>query len=235
MDEGLAWGRSAYLIALETGMDECRELEEELSTLPPGILRVLSPQLAKEFGTLICSYNTSARDLYHILWDFSLCSTVFRSLLKSFIRKFDTHITSEEFWQLIIVQKLDRVPELLEFSASPLIVLDQLALLASMIHHVTNLQIFKYPHRCITAAAALPHLTEVDFFYSALSSIQEIKSFKFVRKTNWRWALWVGTLRIAEYCKHHVLAKLRWHFPSYYQGKFRFDNASGALFQDIDI
>jgi hypothetical protein len=43
-------GGSAYLIALETVLDECREMEEEISIFLPGLLRVLSALLAKKFA-----------------------------------------------------------------------------------------------------------------------------------------------------------------------------------------
>jgi hypothetical protein len=135
--EALTNGRKGYLLAVNTVLDECLQIANELSTLTPGILKLLSPRLVLLFGQMM---------LQPLFWDaqihLSLCSIIFRSVLSGSIQKFDVILTKEHFLQLIIVRTLDSVAGLLEFNTYPEFE-DQSALLATKIHHLRNLQIFK--------------------------------------------------------------------------------------------
>jgi hypothetical protein len=162
--------RGDNLFVLSSILDESREMANNLSTCAPDLLKSLSPRLAKEFGKIICNYDILASELRDTSWDgrghLSLCSAVFRSVLSRFIQNFDTNIASEEIGHLIIVENLDCVPNLLEFSIVPFTE-DHSAVLATKIHHLTNLQIFKYHCYCTDEIVELlrmhcSHLTEVD-------------------------------------------------------------------------
>jgi hypothetical protein len=127
------------------------ETFQQLTTFGPAILELLAPRLTKKFVKIIHKYVKLALQVNDIIWDaeehISLCSTVFRTVLTRGVQKFDIFFTSAEFLRIIIVETLDSVPELLEFSKKP-VNEDQSALLASKIHYLRTLQIFKYPFHC---------------------------------------------------------------------------------------
>jgi hypothetical protein len=145
-------------------------MAKQLTTFGPAILELLAPRLTKEFGKIIHNYGESFRRLKGIKRDTeehtSLCSSVFRTVLTPGVKKFDIFFTSAEFLRIIIVETLDSVPELLEFSITP--VLDnQSAVLASKIHHLKNLRVFKYLNYCtdeiiLQLRQNCPHLRVVD-------------------------------------------------------------------------
>jgi hypothetical protein len=185
---------SAYLLVVNTVMDECRQIANELLSIAPSNLKLLSPRLALEFGKMIRNYDVSARMMHHIFrctrGHLPLCTAVFRSVLSGSIERFDALLTTQNFLQLIIVRTLDSVPNLLELTLSRLFV-DQSALLASKIHHLTNLQIFKYRCYCTDVIVIMlgmhcPHLTEVDISASpgitnaSVQHLMQLKKLKFL-------------------------------------------------------
>jgi hypothetical protein len=169
-------------------------MAEQLPTCGSVILGSLSPQLAKEFGKIIHNYDKLARQVKGVIWDaeehVSLCSTVLRTVLTSLIQKFDIIFTSEEILQLILVQTLDSVPNLLEFSIKPVFV-DQSALLASKVHYLEKLRIFKYPFHCtdeiiLQLRLNCPHLKVVEISDSkevtnaSVQHLMELRELKFL-------------------------------------------------------
>jgi hypothetical protein len=83
--EAMTRDKDAYQVVLKTVYNECRAIEGEISKLPPGTLKLLSPQLAKKFAKLIRTYgypayclrNRSKEEVTQI----NLCKTVCRSVL----------------------------------------------------------------------------------------------------------------------------------------------------------
>jgi hypothetical protein len=77
----------------DTVMEGCRQMEEEISKLPPGILKLLSPRLANEFAKLIrirdCMFRCFPHDSLGLRSHYSVCKAMFRSVLSRFIEKFD--------------------------------------------------------------------------------------------------------------------------------------------------
>jgi hypothetical protein len=145
-------------------------MARQLTKFGPAILKLLAPLLTKEFGKIIHNYDESFRRLKGIRGDIeghtSLCSSVFRTVLTRGVDKFDIFLTSAEFLRIIIVETLDSVPELLEFSITPALD-NKSALLASKIHHLTKLQVFKYFYYCtdeiiLQLRLNCPHLRVVD-------------------------------------------------------------------------
>jgi hypothetical protein len=185
-------GIGNYLLVSTAVLAECRQMEAELAVFPPGLLQLLSPALTEEFGKLICNYDALALELQDALCDLRrhlhVCSSVFRSALSPFIHKFDTDIASDKFGQFMIVQNLDRVPNLLEFSIRP-VYEDHSTLLAGLIHHLKNLQIFTYRSYCTDEIIEqlrlhCPLLTEVDVAGSgavtsfSVHNLQELRTVK---------------------------------------------------------
>jgi hypothetical protein len=173
--------------------EECHEMEEEISTFPPALLRVLSPRLAAELlQDLIDPLITdiTVKDWFgRNYW--SACKVIFRSVLNRFIQKFDPDTTSNWFGQLVILENLDSVPHLEELAIPYYFELDRSELLASMIHHVTNLRTFKCPRYCndeiiLQLRLHCPNLTHVDFAYSrevtntSARHLMELKKLNFL-------------------------------------------------------
>jgi hypothetical protein len=166
--------RATYMKVSAIVLKECREVAEELSTKPPGVLKLLCPPLVAKFLTLIAGYDDKAAHS-QILWDtvrhLSVCTAAFRCVLSRFIERFDSVNTSGRFVRSMVLQNLDRVPGLLELSLCTRNIGDQSELLTAVIHHVKHLQIFKYPDFCNDEVIHqlrlhCPHLTEVDVSYS---------------------------------------------------------------------
>jgi hypothetical protein len=168
-------GKEAYMSVSEKVLEDCDAVRVELSTKPPGILKLLCSSLAEGFLKLIADYEYSAVNLRQFLWDsrrhVSVCTTAFRCVLSRFIERFDILSTSNMFEQLIILQNLDCVPQLMELSVSNLNVVDNSKLLASAIRHLKHLQIFKYRTYCsdeviLELRLHCPRLKEVDVSHS---------------------------------------------------------------------
>jgi hypothetical protein len=187
--------RGGYLLTANTALDECRQMADEILMIAPGILKLLSPRLALQFGHIILKYDGlnhrlmgmsgNAKKIY-----LSLCSAMFRSVLSRFIQNFDTDITTKRIGHLIILENLDCVPNLLEFSLS-CVFQNKSLLIASKIHYLWNLQIFKYRYYCSGEIVQLlgmycPLLTDVDIAGSAgvtnasVQHLMELRELKFL-------------------------------------------------------
>jgi hypothetical protein len=147
---------------------ECRQMEDEISKLPPAILKWLSPRLAKKFVKLIRAYgyeNLSTLRLYP--WALNaliVFKAVFRSVLTRYVQKIDTRGLLLHFVQDVIVENLDAVPGLLELHLDCRCS-DHLRLLALM-PYLENLQVFTHLVHCTDNIIAqlqrhCPHLTEL--------------------------------------------------------------------------
>jgi hypothetical protein len=176
---------------------ECREMEEEISKLPPWILKLLSPTLAKKFVKLICTYDYDFRCSEPQVWaaqrHVSLYKAVFRSVLTRFVEKFDTSLVKDKLVQVLMVENLKFVPGLLDLYLYPYVD-DQSRRLTDMIHHLQNLRIFTYRSYCTDEIIAelqrhCPHLTKLDFAYSrkvtnaSVEPLREARKLKFLNLT----------------------------------------------------
>jgi hypothetical protein len=140
-------GEEACSLAERRFSVECREMEDEILTLAPALLRVLSPRLASEYDKFFSrpqwrTPSNMEKDLLGMI-HLPACKVIFRSVLNRFIQKFDTDTTSKRFGQFVIVENLDSVPHLVEFAIAVYWTFDRSELLASMIHYLTNLRTFK--------------------------------------------------------------------------------------------
>jgi hypothetical protein len=170
-------------------MEGCRQMEEEISKLPPGILKLLSPRLANVFAKLIRSHDCNSRRFPHdsmgLPSHYSVCKAMFRSVLTRYIEKFNAPSWETYIISVIMLHNLDSVPGLLELSL-PLRKSDQAVLLEGM-KHLKKLQIFKSPTICTDEIIEqlqlhCPHLTVVDIAYSWQVTNASVQHLRKVRK-----------------------------------------------------
>jgi hypothetical protein len=98
-------GDEAYSLAERRIADECRELEDEISTLPPSLLRVLSPGLAAEYVKVLsrlqlrsgCTVDKDRSG--SVLWH--ACNVIFSSVLN---RRGVATYSSLMFWTVKYTQ-----------------------------------------------------------------------------------------------------------------------------------
>jgi hypothetical protein len=188
-------GDEAYSLAVRRVSGECREMEEEISILPPDLLRVLSPRLAAEYVECLSGSQLTTTSNVEQDWrgaiHWTACKVIFRSVLNRFIQSFDTDTMSNFFGRIIILENLDSVPHLLELDMEGSCTFDRLELLPSMIHHLTNLRTFKCPYYCndeiiLQLRLHCPNLTHVDFACSlavtntSAEHLMELKKLKFL-------------------------------------------------------
>jgi hypothetical protein len=193
--EAMKRDKDTYMVVFDTVMKECREMEEEISKLPPEILKLLSPRLAKKFAKLICIYNCEfrwpPRHSWGALSHVPLCKAVFRSVLTRFIEKFDTSFMTNKLGVALMVENLDFVPGLLELHLYPNKRI-QSGILAGMIHHLKNLQIFEFKFYCTDEIIAqlqrhCPHLTNLKVAYSrevTNASVQPLREARKLKRLN---------------------------------------------------
>jgi hypothetical protein len=96
----------SYVVVVRSVFNECREMEDEISMLPPGILKLLSPRLAEKIAKSMCTYGNRTGSLAGK--QTSLCNTVFRSVLSRYVEKLDSSSRSRKCVQGFMVQNLDR-------------------------------------------------------------------------------------------------------------------------------
>jgi hypothetical protein len=172
-----------YEFVVRSVFNECREMEDEISMMPPGILKLLSPRLAEKIAKLMCTYGNRIRSLPGK--QTSLCNTVFRSVLSRYVEKLDSSSRSRKCVQDFMVQNLDSVPGLLELYLFPTGY--HSVRVADMVHHIKNLQIFKYRRDCTDEIIAqlqrhCPHLMELDFSQSIEVTNASVQPLSAARK-----------------------------------------------------
>jgi hypothetical protein len=205
-------GEKPCMSVLERVMNECREVESELSTIPPGLLKLLNPLLVAKFIELIPDGNTfvdyECRFPCDSLRHRSVFAAAFRCVLNRSIERIDILCTSYIVGCIMILQNLDRVPGLLEFNFSNLI--EESALVATAIRHVKRLQVFKYPQHCtddviFQLRLHCPRLTEVDVSDSA--NVTNKSARHIIELTKLKWLTLEGT-RIDDEEYGFIISKL---------------------------
>jgi hypothetical protein len=168
--------RESFKRVSEAVLDDCLGVEAEMSTKPPGVLKLLSPPLVAKFYEVITGYDYRTAHWHQTHGDsgrhLSVCTAVFRCVLNRFIESFDTDDMSHVIGRLVILNNLNCVPNLLELSVNDVDLTKDSELLATAIHHVKRLQIFKYCNNCtdeviLQLRLHCPHLNQVDVSYSA--------------------------------------------------------------------
>jgi hypothetical protein len=171
-------GEEAYSLALRHASDEYHKMKYEISTLPPTLLRVLSPGLATEVVELLSSYEhkipLTQKNTYRRGREaFSACDIVFRSVLNRYIHR------------------LGFVPESAELCIKPTFLNHRSEILANMFRHLTNLQIFNCPGNCTDKIIHqlrlhCPNLTHIDAANSrqvtnfSVEHLLELEKLKFL-------------------------------------------------------
>jgi hypothetical protein len=173
--------QDAYTVVFDTVIEECRQMEEEISNLSPGILKLLSPRLAKKFAKLICTHHCNFLCFFGPRGHFSLCKAMFRSVLNRFIEKFDIRFQTTD----IMLENLDSVPGLLQLRLHPCHC-DEAVILKGM-QHLKNLQIFKFLSDCTDEIIEelqrhCPHLTVLDIEASILVTNASVQPLRKARK-----------------------------------------------------
>jgi hypothetical protein len=107
-------GEGTYSLAECRISDECRVMEEEISILPPALLRVLSPRSAAEYVKFLSRSQLNTASIVKKDWRGAIhwpaCEVIFRSVLNRFIQSFDTETTSNWFGHFVILENLDFIP-----------------------------------------------------------------------------------------------------------------------------
>jgi hypothetical protein len=173
----------------DTVMEECSQMEEEISKVPPGILKLLSPRLADEFAKLVLSHDCNFRLIHHgslgLRSHYSVCKAMFRSVLTRFIEKFDMSSGETKILSVIMLENLDSVPALLKLRLNPW-ESHQTVQLEGM-KHLKNLKIFTFPSKCTDEIIEqlqlhCPHLTVVDIANSKQVTNASVQYLRKVRK-----------------------------------------------------
>jgi hypothetical protein len=147
-------GSQNYLQHAERVSNECAMLHEILSSLPIHVLEGLSPKAVDKFMKIITSYDRESGRFFKLAaWyneeqHSSVCTNVLRSVLFSCIKMYNTSSISSSFAQRLIIQSLDRARSLTGLFLGTLTETDHSAILASNIHHLTQLTMFRYCHHC---------------------------------------------------------------------------------------
>jgi hypothetical protein len=191
--EAITRGGDAYEVVVKTVVKECREMGNEISMLPPGILKIMSPRLVNKFAKLIFTYGYRTGRLVNRSCvaeeQTSLCKTMFRSVLTRYIEKVDIDTISIKWVEDVMEQ--DPITQLKQISYRLLFVGDQTWLVTDMVHHLKDLQIFTYSCYCTDEIIAqlqrhCPHLTELDITCSrkvtnaSVQPLIEAKKLKFL-------------------------------------------------------
>jgi hypothetical protein len=91
--DAIRYGEVACMSVSKRVLDEYREVERELSTIPPGVLKLLSPPLVAKFLKVITGYGYRTVNRHQTHGDsgrhLSVCTAVFRCVLSRFIERFD--------------------------------------------------------------------------------------------------------------------------------------------------
>jgi hypothetical protein len=170
--------------------DECRVMQIEISNIPPGILKLLSPRLAKKFLKLIGTWCSGSLYSSAVLYGDSrarniLFKAVFRSFVTRYVQKLEIRCISKRFVLDVILENLGSVPGLLELYLDTLKT-DSSSLLAGLVH-LENLQIFTYRTNCTDEIIAqlqqyCPLLTELDVSYSRGVTNASVQPLRAARK-----------------------------------------------------
>jgi hypothetical protein len=101
-------GTRAFRMVSNSVINQCREVEEDISKLKIEVSNLLSPRLAKTFVKLIRPYDSDFFTRHPI--NASVWKAMFRSVLTRFVERFDKTLVTNNNVSAIMVQNLDSVP-----------------------------------------------------------------------------------------------------------------------------
>jgi hypothetical protein len=132
--------------------EEGAELNAYLTALPKHVLEDFIPWLARRFLDMITDYDERIRQLQVRFGDEETHNTVCKDMLCSILtrttEKYDTRGINSSFAASLVIQTLGTLHHLTEFSLDTPTQVNHSALLASMIPHVPELQVFHYEFHC---------------------------------------------------------------------------------------
>jgi hypothetical protein len=142
----------SYLQKVKDVKNECKTMNEHLTSLQTHILDDLIPLLVDDFLNKISSHHESFLGLKGICKltekeHETVCTEMLKSVLGPSTRRYNTG-TMSSFKQRLVIQTFPSTPNLrvLVFSTAP--ETDNSALLADNIHHLKHLVSFQYNYRC---------------------------------------------------------------------------------------
>ena len=173
-------GIQSYLQKVEEVTNECKMLNEHLTSLPTHILDDLIPPLVDDFLNKISSHHKTFLVLKRIrkraeTKHEAVCKEMLKSVLGPFTRRYSTGVMSS-FEQRLIIRTFNSTPNLtnLVFGTAP--ETDNSALLAIDIDHLKLLGSFHYNYRCtdqLVQQLAL-HCSKLRKILTALKNLKRI-------------------------------------------------------------
>jgi hypothetical protein len=147
-------GSEAHLKATQNVMTDCDKLHDHLASFPIGIKKHIAPLILKEVVAIITEYDETSYKLKRASWyreeDHNiLCAKMLRAVPLNCITEYENKYLEYGCEEKLIIQALHSLPNLTMLALSPQIGIDNSALLATNIHHLTQLQHFHYQYDCI--------------------------------------------------------------------------------------
>jgi hypothetical protein len=229
------------LDASDIVLRKCREIQREISNIPPGILKLLSPRLAKKFLKLIVTWWSGALYPLSVLREpsrarINVFKTVFRSFLTRYVQKLDMRCIPEQIVLDVILENLGSMPGLFELYLDT-VNIDCSRLLAGIVH-LENLQTFTYRWHCTDEIIAqlqryCPLLTELNVSYSHGVTNASVQPLRAARKLKFLVLYGTGIddehygLLLSELpnvANITIRGKEKFHFTSHRSGKARYNN-----------
>jgi hypothetical protein len=170
--------------------EECLTVKEFLTTLPIYILDDLLPLVVSDFVKELSSRVERERGFERftrrdIQMDNAVCRNLLTSVLFSSTKRLNVRITNS-FEQSLVIQTLNSTPNLTKLVFNTGEEFDNSSLLASNIHHLTQLVSFTYTYRCTDRVVQqltlhCRKLEEIDVSNSAAvtnASVEHLKKIK---------------------------------------------------------
>jgi hypothetical protein len=146
-------GREAYLEETQNVMTDCDKLHDHLASFPIGIKKHVLPLILKGVIDVITDYDHFSYELKRASWyreeeHNTVCSKILRAVLLTCTSEYETKVFVSSFVQKLIFQTLDSVPNLTTLAVNTETEINNSAVLARNIHHLTQLQHFHCEYDC---------------------------------------------------------------------------------------
>jgi hypothetical protein len=152
LDEAAEIGREAYLKEKQNVVTDCDKLHDLLESFPIGIKKHIAPLIVRKAITMITTHDKTSNKLKRASWyrdeeHNNVCAKMLSAVPLTCIGVCDiTHLCSS-FAEKLINQTLHSVPNLTMLALYQSEI-NNSALLAKNIHHLTQLQHFQYEDHC---------------------------------------------------------------------------------------
>jgi hypothetical protein len=146
-------GSDAYLEETQNVMTDCDKLHDHLASFPIGIKKHIAPLILKEVIDVITEYDDTSYKLKRASWyreqdHKTVCAKMLSAVPLNCITEYETEFIHFSFAEKLIIQALHSLPNLTMLAVSTQIRIDNSALLATNLHHLTQLQHFHYGYHC---------------------------------------------------------------------------------------